>query len=1018
MAEFEELFLHPPKSARPMVRWWWPCVDVEEEELRKEIAELDDRGFLGAEIQAFATGMPRDMLKKDKKRYERCHRFMQPYYYEMVSAVLDEAQKRGMTIDLTACSGWPTGGAHVQKENSLQMLIFNQKTLKGSKHYRGPVPAAKKPPFFRIGKIVKLIFKLDLIEYYPDDLELKYVVAARPAAKPGKIKYFNPVTTLLDPESVIDLTAKTNKEGILDWEVPEGTWQIFAFYGGSSGSKPLLPAKESPEKESLILDHLSSEPINKHLQLHLGRGQEYFGNHFGRTLRSFFTDSLELLTEMMWTHDFVQEFKERRGYDPTPFLPSLFVPFKYNKYINVLTGNEKPCFDFEKEKMGERLRYDYELTVSDLFNEKFVKSLAEWGDARGLKSRIQAYGIRADLLKAFGLSHIPETEQLYAGGIMDFLKLAGSAGIIYGKPLVTAETMVWNRRDYMTTPAKWKVAVDRLFASGINQLIYHGFPYRDRHAECPEVYPFSSPHVPEQLCFSSNFSRVNPFWDFFPTLNNYVARCQYIMQQGKTECNVGVYYQAFNYCDTVVKQEELTGGYLDENDAPMAKPTIGGTLKKELNDEEKWSRAQVDLGDNLTANGYYYTHINEERILSGKVEGSKLITGLAALEVIIFNNIEYITPVLAEKLKEIVEGGVRVMFMGRLPERQPGYYDYKRNDAEIRELLAQIREKEEVLLPEGENAASFLKAVGIMPNLGFTQEQPHIYYIHKKTDEADYYFIRSNKNQPSRVEVNFPHGLKTPYILDPWSGESTEAALYETDTDLTRMELDFDPYGSYLLEFKHAYTGNEHVTSSPLKVTRANNQLVACADASGEFNFKLKNGKQCQVNISDPLPPQVELHEWQLEAEIRKLNGKVSHVRRKMRNLKDWRLIPALRYCSGRGKYMTEFSLDETYLSDNIKIVLSLGQVGDVAMVKCNGTELKPLLMPPYEIDITSHVNSGDNTLEILVVPTLNNRLIGYGRQGSSAYKNHKRKKCLMPSGLIGPVKLLPRREIVIKQEI
>ena len=61
----------------------------------------------------------------------------------------------------------------------------------------------------------------------------------------------------------------------------------------------------------------------------------------------------------------------------------------------------------------------------------------------------------------------------------DFLKLAGSAGLLFEKPIVTAESIVWNQRDYMTTPLKWKVAADRLFVSGINQMIYHGFPYQN-----------------------------------------------------------------------------------------------------------------------------------------------------------------------------------------------------------------------------------------------------------------------------------------------------------------------------------------------------------------------------------------------------------------------------------------------------------------------------------------------------------------------------------------------------------
>lgn len=1013
MVETRGTFHDPPGDSRPMVRWWWPCVDVEKEELLKEMADLDEMGFLGAEIQAFAIGMPLNMRRRDKERHERCHRFLHPYYYEMVSCVLEEARKRSMIIDLTVCSGWPAGGTHVSREDSLQMLIFGQKTLNGARRYRGPVPGAKKPPFYRMGTVLKL-FKADLTDYYPEDLVLTKVVAARPVSRPGGINYFKPRRTLLDPGSLTDLTGKVDKNGILEWEVPEGTWQVFAFYSGSSGSKPLFPAKEEAEKESLVIDHLSSGPVTALLKRHFGRGKAYFDeDYFGRTLRGFFTDSLELVTEMMWTGDFIREFRERRGYDLTPFLPVLFVPFKYNKYVHVLAGTETPCFDIEEDNTGDRVRYDYELTVSDLFTERFVKTMADWGDKNRLKSRIQAYGIRADTLKAYGLSHTPETEQLYAGGIMDFLKIAGSAAIIYDKPLVTAETMVWNRRDFKTTPQKWKVAADRLFAAGVNQLIYHGFPYRDPNAECPESYPFSSPHVPELLCFSDNFSSDNPFRDYFPLMNTYITRCQHILQQGKTVCKTGVFFPAFNYSDTVVKQEELTGGYLDENDAPMTGNTIGGTLKEKLNTEDEWLKSQVKLGDKLSANGYYYTHINEERILDGRVEDGKLITGSAELEVIIFNNIRSVSLPLARKLGEISEAGVRIIFIGCLPEKQPGYHNHRINDPRIKEIMREMNDKEKAFIA-GENPVPFLKVKGVLPDVIFEQEQPYIHYIHKKTGESDYYFIRSGKNRNTRLKLSFPQGYRTPFILDPWTGEVSEAPVYERAGDYIIMELDFDPFDSYLVEFRNVNAVKTHIISGDLRVTREEDRLVAYTGRQGKYQFTLKSGEIKKAEIGSLLPDPLEITGWYVETEYRDHKNRPRAISMKMKELKDWTQIPELAFCSARGVYTARFTLDGSYIHKGINLLLALGRVGDVAVVKCNDTELDPLLMQPYETDITPHVSGGENSLEITVVPTLNNQLIGYGRQGAAAYKNHRRKKSFMPSGLIGPVLIIPRVKIVV----
>ena len=40
----EHRFHNPPKTARPMVRWWWPGLNVAEDELIRELDELDRLG--------------------------------------------------------------------------------------------------------------------------------------------------------------------------------------------------------------------------------------------------------------------------------------------------------------------------------------------------------------------------------------------------------------------------------------------------------------------------------------------------------------------------------------------------------------------------------------------------------------------------------------------------------------------------------------------------------------------------------------------------------------------------------------------------------------------------------------------------------------------------------------------------------------------------------------------------------------------------------------------------------------
>ena len=86
--------------------------------------------------------------------------------------------------------------------------------------------------------------------------------------------------------------------------------------------------------------------------------------------------------------------------------------------------------------------------------------------------------------------------------------------------------------------------------------------------------------------------------------------------------------------------------------------------------------------------------------------------------------------------------------------------------------------------------------------------------------------------------------------------------------------------------------------------------------------------------------------------------------------------------------------------------MLDLGAVGDVAQISINGTEGPNLLLKPYSADVTSLLHAGENTLQITVVNALFNALSANGRSANYYPEQTDTANGLLPSGLIGPVRL------------
>src|SRR5258706_10266287 len=83
-------------------------------------------------------------------------------------------------------------------------------------------------------------------------------------------------------------------------------------------------------------------------------------------IRSFFSDSLEF-EGSNWCGDMQAEFQKRRGYDLVPWLPFLLykIAGMGNTWVYDYGAEQGPDF----KEMIQRVRYDFELTKTELIKE-------------------------------------------------------------------------------------------------------------------------------------------------------------------------------------------------------------------------------------------------------------------------------------------------------------------------------------------------------------------------------------------------------------------------------------------------------------------------------------------------------------------------------------------------------------------------------------------------------------------------------------------------------------------------
>lgn len=319
----------------------------------------------------------------------------------------------------------------------------------------------------------------------------------------------------LDHGQFLDVTKFADETGQLNWEAPPGCWRVLRIGCTLHGN---VTSCVGGGPGGLEIDPMSAAAMDVHFAETGAKLLADAGPLAGKTLQYFHIDSWEM-GQPTWTPKMREEFQQRRGYDPLPWLPALM-----GKTV-------------DNAESTRRFLQDYRRTVADLVAANYYGRLRELTLKGGLRGTHPESGGPffthwIDALQCEGINDVPMGEFWKRNSEPDgpvthhhnpSLKQAASAAHIYGKRDCQAEAFTSFAEDWIDDPWSMKDIGDEAFCEGLTRNVLCFWIHQPRLEAKPG---FQWAHV------GTHFSHTLTWWPMSGAWLTYLGRCQHLLRQG------------------------------------------------------------------------------------------------------------------------------------------------------------------------------------------------------------------------------------------------------------------------------------------------------------------------------------------------------------------------------------------------------------------------------------------------------------------------------------------------------
>lgn len=371
-------------------------------------------------------------------------------------------------------------------------------------------------------------------------------------------------------------------------------------------------------------------------------------------IKAIFSDEASLWganeRHVLYTETVLKKFKEMHGYSLAENLPAVYEDFNGS-------------FTYAPQK----IRYDYNCTLSQLWIDSFVKPIAKWCADNGIAwtghdqehswpqtrggafSEQRTYEFRQwpgiDMLLCDALAEVPawnDTLLMYE---------ARSAANQFKKERTLVEA--YGAAGWHSTFKDYKRIGDWLMVNGINFMCQHLTHYSIvgvRKRDCPQ-----------------SFDWRQPWWNEYKEHNDYFARLSYLLSQGKMEQRILMLNTTTTaYMIPISKQKGAINHTASADCIKNPDMTDFLTVMQKLIDEQ-WD---FDIGDEFS--------VGDNTVIDGK----KFNVGAQSYDIVIVSrNMVNMRKETAELLKRFEENGGIVISTGDAAEYIDGTINAELTDA-------------------------------------------------------------------------------------------------------------------------------------------------------------------------------------------------------------------------------------------------------------------------------------------------------------------------------------------------